>query len=73
MTALSKIGAAKIPYYFLGPNSNSVVHYALGFAGLPVPTPQFWVPGWKYDPFYDPFAQGAFSANPTGMQGLPHH
>jgi hypothetical protein len=73
MTALSNIDAGKIPYYFLGPNSNSVVPYALGFAGLPVPIPPGWTPGWGYDPFYNPLGQGAFSANPTGMQGLPRH
>jgi hypothetical protein len=45
---------ANVPYSFLGPNSNSVVPYALGFAGLPVPTPPVLVPGWRTDPFPSP-------------------
>jgi RHS repeat-associated protein len=72
-TAFDKVEASNIPYYTFGPNSNSVVPYALGFAGLPVPTPPVWAPGWARDPFYDPLGQGAFSANPTGMGGLPPH
>jgi RHS repeat-associated protein len=71
MTALSNIDAGKIPYNWVGPNSNSVVPYALGFAGLPVPTPPSGAVGWDYDPFFNPLAHGTFSANPTGMQGLP--
>lgn len=71
-TALDNVETANIPYYALGPNSNSVVPYALGSAGLPIPTPPVWAPGWGWDPFYDPLAGNTFSANPTGMGGLPH-
>jgi len=50
-TAFDNVESANIPYNSLGPNSNSVVPYALGFAGLPVPTPPVFVPGWGMDPF----------------------
>ena len=69
--AFNRVDAANIPYNFGTTNSNSVVPYALKAAGLPVPTPPKWSPGWGFDPFYDPFAHGTFSANPTGMGGLP--
>jgi RHS repeat-associated protein len=55
-TGFDNVGGANIPYGFLGPNSNSVVPYALGYAGLPVPTPPVLVPGWRTDPFPSPSA-----------------
>jgi RHS repeat-associated protein len=64
-TALDKIETANIPYSFLGPNSNSAIPYALGFAGLPVPTPPVFAPGWGMDPFPSRSAP----ANP--LDGIP--
>jgi hypothetical protein len=64
-TALDKIETANIPYNFLGPNSNSAIPYALGYAGLPIPTPPVFTPGWGMDPFPSPSAP----ANP--LDGIP--
>ena len=48
--AFNRIDSAEIPYTSLT-NSNSVVPYALGQAGLPVPALPKFAPGWYTDPF----------------------
>jgi RHS repeat-associated protein len=64
-TALDSVETSNVPYNASGPNSNSDISHALGFAGLPVPTPPVFAPGW----YLDPIPSSSVPQNP--LDGFP--